>query len=208
MQSVYNLLILSQHVAAQLQTRHFECEKFLFKVVLLSSASIARANRFGFGRLCWTTCTNSTSSKASHKSEQKNANRKSNREQQIIINYPTLSKSCKNSSWILDWAEHGQDLHESHPKTGFSLRFCYLPPYKTARAFCSLLDRVCVCVWSFKSSCVIGVRAWYHIAKAISARKRQLNLRKFSSEFLWQVEAENKDSGQNYKQSLNKIKQD
>lgn len=146
MQSVYNLLILSQHVAAQLQTRHFECEKFLFKVVLLSSASIARANRFGFGRLCWTTCTNSTSSKASHKSEQKNANRKSNREQQIIINYPTLSKSCKNSSWILDWAEHGQDLHESHPKTGFSLRFCYLPPYKTARAFCSLLDRVCVCV--------------------------------------------------------------
>ena len=91
MQSVYNLLILSQHVAAQLQTRHFECEKFLFKVVLLSSASIARANRFGSGRLCWTTCTNSTSSKASHKSEQKNANRKSNREQQIIIHYPTLS---------------------------------------------------------------------------------------------------------------------
>ena len=46
------LLILTQHVAAQLQTRHLECEKFLFKVVLLSSASIARANRFGSGRLC------------------------------------------------------------------------------------------------------------------------------------------------------------
>lgn len=41
-----------------LQPRHLECEKFLLRVVLPSSASIARASRFGSGRFCWTTCSN------------------------------------------------------------------------------------------------------------------------------------------------------
>ena len=140
---MYTSLIVSQH-AAQLQTRHFECEKFLFKVVLLSSASIARANRFGSGRLCWTTCTKSTSSQI----RAQNANsRKSMKEQQITTdynnrlfnifpNYPEAEKKLGS------WSEHGQDLHQFHSKTGFNWCFCYLPGYKTARAFCSLLDRV------------------------------------------------------------------